>query len=98
MYKIKHRPQNNHIFLTEIISALTTNGNDCEEIEDACLIPRGYLRHLIDHPNEVRLTDVALVAAVTRRDVFFHVYDSDSLEKSSAMSECCEELSNPLNS
>lgn len=72
--KEKKRPTNSCIFLSEIIDALTLNGTMCEEIENACLMPRGYLDHLIQHPNEVRLTDVALIAAVSRVDVFFKVY------------------------
>lgn len=75
--KKKKRPFNDCIFLNEIISALTVNGTLCEEIEDSCLMPKGYLQHLINNPNEVRLTDVALIAAVRHCDVFFNVFGSE---------------------
>lgn len=75
--KKNERPFSDSIFLNEIISVLTDNGTLCEEIEDACLIPKGYLQHLIHHPDEVRLTDVALIAAVRRCDVFFNVFGGE---------------------
>lgn len=77
--KKKKRPFNDSIFLNDIIFALTVNGTLCEDIEDACLMPKGYLQHLIDHPNEVRLTDVALIAAVRHVDVFFNVFGNDPI-------------------
>lgn len=80
--KKKKRPFNDSVFLNEIISALTLDGSLCDEIEDACLMPKGYLQHLIDHPNEVRLTDVALIAAVRHCDVFFNIFGAEPISNS----------------
>lgn len=80
--KKKKRPSNDSVFLNEIISVLTVDGSRCEEIEDTCLMPRGYLQHLIDHPNEVRLTDVALVSAVCHCDVVFNVFGTEPIPDS----------------